>query len=303
MRSRKPRRLTYANVMSTIAFVVAVSAGTAYAANEWTGANIVNESLTGADVRGKAATSTAAAVNGSLTTYDISGQAADPSKGTPFVDGSLTTDDVKDGSLSPADLPVNSIGSDRIADGTIQAVDLGQNSVDSFKVAQNSLTGLDIKNESLTGDDIIDNSIWGAKIEASSLGEVPSAVLGGMGRSARQTGPCNPSSDWFPNICVLVEMNLPATTRVLLIARVTTVGVSSAVGECAFWTNRAGKLTDSSIVVHSGKTYPLLTVTPPLDPGPIQFQVVCYETYNDYGGGGDIAYVDSQIAAVALSPS
>lgn len=48
---RRRPRLSYANVTATLALFAALSTGTVYAANEWTGANIVNNSLTGADVR------------------------------------------------------------------------------------------------------------------------------------------------------------------------------------------------------------------------------------------------------------
>ncbi len=48
-----------------VALLLVVAGGTAYAANEWTGANIVDESLTGADVRGSSA------VDGSLTGLDV----------------------------------------------------------------------------------------------------------------------------------------------------------------------------------------------------------------------------------------
>jgi hypothetical protein len=47
---RRRPRLSYANVAATLALFAAVSTGTVYAANEWTGANIVNDSLTGADI-------------------------------------------------------------------------------------------------------------------------------------------------------------------------------------------------------------------------------------------------------------
>ncbi len=46
-------RLTYANVTSTLCLFLVVSGGTAWAVNEWTGANIVDESLTGADIQGQ----------------------------------------------------------------------------------------------------------------------------------------------------------------------------------------------------------------------------------------------------------
>jgi hypothetical protein len=48
---RRRPHLTYANVAATLALFASLSTGTVYAANEWTGNNIVNDSLTGADVR------------------------------------------------------------------------------------------------------------------------------------------------------------------------------------------------------------------------------------------------------------
>ena len=46
MIARLRSRLSYANVASSLALFLALSTGTAYAANEWTGANIVDQSLT-----------------------------------------------------------------------------------------------------------------------------------------------------------------------------------------------------------------------------------------------------------------
>ena len=43
-------KLTFARVIGGVVVLVLVSTGTAYAANEWTGVNIVNGSLTSADI-------------------------------------------------------------------------------------------------------------------------------------------------------------------------------------------------------------------------------------------------------------
>jgi hypothetical protein len=122
-------RLTYANVMSTIAVFVAVSTGGAYAANtvfsidivdgevktadlasgSVSGGKVADNSLTGADVLGKPGTSTAPAVNGSLTTDDIAGQQANAANGTPFIDGSLTQWDLKNGSVTGSDVVESSL--------------------------------------------------------------------------------------------------------------------------------------------------------------------------------------------------
>lgn len=65
-RSRRVRsRLTYANVTSSLALFLALGGGAAWAANEFTGRNIKDETLTGADVKGTGT------VNGTLTTGDV----------------------------------------------------------------------------------------------------------------------------------------------------------------------------------------------------------------------------------------
>src|SRR4051812_19093149 len=109
MFSRIRPRLSFANVTSVLALFFAVGGTSAYAVNEWTGANVQDETLTGADVRGTDGTSTTAAVNGSLTGADIAGQQAIPSLGQPFKTGSLTTWDVKDNTLTGDDILESSL--------------------------------------------------------------------------------------------------------------------------------------------------------------------------------------------------
>jgi hypothetical protein len=135
MRARRP---SHATVVAYLALFVALGGTGAYAANEWTGANIVDESLTGSDVRGKPGTSTTPSVNGSLTTHEIAGQPANAANGSPFVQGSLTTWDIADGTLRSADVLDNSVG----------AADLAPGAVNTSEVADNSLSGADIKDQS-----------------------------------------------------------------------------------------------------------------------------------------------------------
>jgi hypothetical protein len=56
MRQKRFSRLSYANVTATLALFVALG-GRAYAAATISGADVVDESLTGADIKGKSATS------------------------------------------------------------------------------------------------------------------------------------------------------------------------------------------------------------------------------------------------------
>ena len=51
MRPKLRNRLTYSNIVSSLALFLALGGGAAYAANEWTSENIVDESLLGEDIQ------------------------------------------------------------------------------------------------------------------------------------------------------------------------------------------------------------------------------------------------------------
>jgi hypothetical protein len=106
------RRLSYANVMSTIAVFLALG-GSAYAVNTVRSTDIVDGEVKSADVKDE-----------SLTTFDVS-----TFLGSDVVDGTLTSDDIKDFSLGNGDF-------------------LG-GSVDSRVVTNDSLTGTDINESTL----------------------------------------------------------------------------------------------------------------------------------------------------------
>lgn len=99
------RRPSHATVIAYLALFVALGGTGAYATHlVVNSSDVVNESLLSQDVKGKNGTTSTAAVNGTLTGADISGQAAKPSVGQPFVDGSLTGADVRNDSLTGADI-------------------------------------------------------------------------------------------------------------------------------------------------------------------------------------------------------
>jgi hypothetical protein len=121
------------NVTGLIAIFIALG-GTAYANNEWTGANIVD---------------------GSLTTFD-------------YKNDDIRSADVHDTTLKAADLAPDAIyddkliptqGSTRIAPNAIQESELSDSSVFSPEVANSSLTGSDVKDNSLTGSDINESTL------------------------------------------------------------------------------------------------------------------------------------------------
>jgi len=158
-------RLTYANVMSTIAVFVALSTGGAYATHlVVNSSDVVDESLTGADVRGKPGTMTTPSVNGSLTTHDIAGQPANMANGSPFVQGSLTTWDIADGTLRSADVSDNSLG----------AADLASNSVNTSEVSNNEIRSADVRDDTfadggLTSADLGEDSVGSSEFQFGVL--------------------------------------------------------------------------------------------------------------------------------------
>ena len=92
-------KLTYANVTATLALVIAIGGGSAYAIDEWDGSNIEDETLTGADIRGSRADGT---------------------------DGSLKSEDIRDGTLASIDIALNSLTGSRIRENTISGLDVNE---------------------------------------------------------------------------------------------------------------------------------------------------------------------------------
>jgi hypothetical protein len=146
------KRINYANVMSTVAFVMAIGGGTAYASHLVVRSDdIVNGQVKTVDL-GSGAVTSPKIRDGQVSTLDL---APDAVTGAQVADGSLTGADVASGGLSGAD----------IADGSIGGLDL----------ATSSVSGTDVADSSITGADIASNSITGSDVDESSLGTVASA--------------------------------------------------------------------------------------------------------------------------------
>jgi hypothetical protein len=113
---RRPhRRLSYANVCSTLALVLALGTGGAYAANTIRSGDIVDGEVKNADLGASAVTSTK----------------------------------INDGSVLNSELGANAVTSAKINTGSVLNADLGDGSVTSAKVANDALTGADIQESSL----------------------------------------------------------------------------------------------------------------------------------------------------------
>jgi hypothetical protein len=101
---RKLRPRSAYDLMAAIAFFIAVAGGTAFAANTIGSSDVIDDSLLGADIQGKNASSTRAGVNGTITGADVYGQPSVPAVGQPSINGALTGSDIADLSIAAKDL-------------------------------------------------------------------------------------------------------------------------------------------------------------------------------------------------------
>lgn len=155
-RRRARPRLTYANIMSTFALFIALGTGTAYAAATIGSAQVINESLTGVDVKNGSLTGSDVADNriGSADVASLrSGDVLDSTlRGVDVLDSSLSGADVADGTISSDD--VAGLLGDDIADGSISGADLGADSVSGAQLADDSVTSPKIADGSIAYEDL-----------------------------------------------------------------------------------------------------------------------------------------------------
>jgi hypothetical protein len=183
--------------------------------------------------------------------------------------------------------------------GTAYATHLVVNSSD---VVNESLVSGDLKNGlAVKSADITNESVTGADVNEGTLGRVPAATLGGLGRSAASTGVCNPETALDVKRCVQVQLDLPSPARVLLNGRVTAKpDDSSSLTPQAMC--RWGGVVESGWVIAGadplGDDISLVGLTNVLPAGQgYTFAIECTVS------AGDIYIQDAWITAVAISPA
>jgi hypothetical protein len=125
MLRRTRRHVTFANVASGLALVIALSTGTAYAANTVFSTDIVDGEVKTVDIHGDAV-SNAKLHDNAVKTPQIDADAVDGSK---VLDGSLSGLDIADASITGTDISSASITGNDILTGSIFGSDIADHTL------------------------------------------------------------------------------------------------------------------------------------------------------------------------------
>jgi hypothetical protein len=155
MRQGIRTHLTYANVAATLALIIAVSGGAAYAANTIDSSDIVDNQVYSADVRDDSL------AGGGLSATDL--QAG--SVGTSEVQNNqIRSADVRDDSLAGGGLAATDLGPDSAGLGEIDpnafnAGDISATAGNPFEIPGNAIQSFEVSDNGLTGADISENTL------------------------------------------------------------------------------------------------------------------------------------------------
>src|SRR3954453_328351 len=160
-------RLTYANVVSSIALFAALGTGGPYAADTIGSSDVIDESLLSQDIKdGEVKTSdlrnssvTSLKINnGSVLTSEIGANAVDRSK---IRDGNVFTNDLADGAVSNSKLTDGAVTSAKVLDdnqvgGGLAAADLAIDSVGTSEIQTDGVGATEVQNDSIDSGEIVD---------------------------------------------------------------------------------------------------------------------------------------------------
>jgi len=149
-------KLTYANVMASVAVFAALGGGAFAASQKAAKDTVISKSIK----------------NGKVKSADLQDGGVGP--------GDLAADSVgaaalRDGEVGGAELTDGGITGDDVADGGLTGADLANGGVTGADLANGGITGADVADDGLAGADIAGDTLTGDDIDESTLGTVPVA--------------------------------------------------------------------------------------------------------------------------------
>jgi hypothetical protein len=178
------KRLTYANVMSTIAVFLVLGGATAFAATKIGTSEIKAGAITSGKIA-KEAVGTAKIKNNAVN-------------GGKLADGAVTGSKLGGGAVGASNLAANSVGGSALADNSVNgskivngAVTEGKiagGAVTEGKIAGGAVTEGKIANDAVVGSKVKDGSLTGSDIQQSTLTQVKAGNVYGVTYAETGTG-------------------------------------------------------------------------------------------------------------------
>lgn len=156
--------------MGALALFLVLTGGTAWAVDEWTGANIQDGTLTSADYR-----------NNDIRSVDV------------------RNDTAGGGGLTGADLAPHSAGLDELDPAAFAAPDISPTaSGGAFEIADNAVQSFEISDGVITGADVADNSLGASEIATGGVRaeELGPNIYDRMGNQVFPDGGTGQNGDW-----------------------------------------------------------------------------------------------------------
>jgi hypothetical protein len=148
-------RLTFANVCSFLALLIALGTGSAYAANTVFSTDIVDGEVKTADIH-----------NNAVTTNKLRDDAVD---GTKIFDSTVSAADLGFASVASGEIATDAVNGSEVAANAIDSDEILDNSLTLFDLGQNSVNGPEITNGAVSSTELGDNSVEPAKIPNGSI--------------------------------------------------------------------------------------------------------------------------------------
>jgi hypothetical protein len=163
--TRLKSRLTFANVCSFLALLIALGTGSAYAANTVFSADIVDGEVKTADLANNSVRTTKI-VNGQVANADLNADAVDGSK---VLDSSLGAADLGFDSVGSGEIQTDAVNASEIADGSIDAGEIVDDSLGQSDLATSSVGNAELATNAATSDELASSSVGTSEVASNSL--------------------------------------------------------------------------------------------------------------------------------------